>query len=246
MSAFGGMQFDIDGMAPIDRYELLLGTIVPRPIALITTLGPDGSVNAAPYSLFNVMGHDPAVAMVSVLAHPEARLKDTANNILATKEFVINLVSETVAETMNITCIDAPPGVNELELANLKTSASIKVKPPRVAASPVSFECRFLTSISFGPNQAIVAGHIVHAYIEDRFVLDQARGLIDTCPLYPRKRTCAVQLGMSALCQKRTSSRARQRLLDLTLANPIGPSWPFHFKTVREFCVPFRAMHSAD
>ena len=89
------MQFDIDGMAPIDRYELLLGTIVPRPIALITTLGPDGSLNAAPYSLFNVMGHDPAVAMISVRAHPQARLKDTANNIFATKEFVLNLVSET-------------------------------------------------------------------------------------------------------------------------------------------------------
>ena len=105
------MQFDIDSMKPADRYELLLGSIVPRPIALITTLGSDGRVNAAPYSLFNVMGHDPAVAMVSVLAHPEARLKDTANNILATKEFVINLVSEAVAEAMNITCIDAPPAI---------------------------------------------------------------------------------------------------------------------------------------
>ena len=167
-------------MAPADRYELLLGTIVPRPIALITTLGPDGRINAAPYSLFNVMGHDPAVAMVSVLAHPDARLKDTAHNILATKEFVINLVSEIFAEAMNITCIDAPPGINELELANLKTAASVKVKPPRVTGSPVAFECRLLTSISFGPNQAIVAGQIVHAYVEDRFVLDQARGLVDT------------------------------------------------------------------
>jgi flavin reductase (DIM6/NTAB) family NADH-FMN oxidoreductase RutF len=174
------MQFDIDGMAPADRYELLLGTIVPRPIALITTLGSDGRINAAPYSLFNVMGHDPAVAMVSILAHPEPRLKDTANNILATKEFVINLVSETVAEAMNITCIDAPPGINELELANLETAASVKVKPPRVTVSPVSYECRFLTSISFGPNQAIIAGQIVHAYVEDKFVRDHARGVIDT------------------------------------------------------------------
>ena len=174
------MQFDIDGMAPIDRYELLLGTIVPRPIALITSLGPNGAVNAAPYSLFNVMGHDPAVAMVSVLAHPEARLKDTANNVLATKEFVINLVSEGVAEAMNITCIDAPPGINELELANLNTTPSVKVKPPRVTTSPVAFECRFLTSLSFGPNQAIVVGQIVHAYVEDRFVRDHARGLVDT------------------------------------------------------------------
>jgi flavin reductase (DIM6/NTAB) family NADH-FMN oxidoreductase RutF len=174
------MQFDIDKMAAMDRYELLLGTVVPRPIAIVTTMASDGTINAAPYSLFNVMGHDPAVAIISVLAHPEQRFKDTANNILATKEFVLNLVSESIAEAMNITCIDAPPGTNELELAKLKTSSSVKVKPPRVSDSPVAYECHFLTSLSFGPNQAIIAGQIVHAYVEDRFVLDRARGLVDT------------------------------------------------------------------
>jgi flavin reductase (DIM6/NTAB) family NADH-FMN oxidoreductase RutF len=92
-------------------------------------------------------------------------MKDTATNILATKEFVINLVSEAVAEAMNITCIDAPPGTNELEVAKLGTAPSVKVRPPRVSASPVAFECRFLTSLSFGPNQAIIAGQIVHAYV---------------------------------------------------------------------------------
>ncbi len=81
---------------------------------------------------------------------------------------------------MNITRIDAPPGVNELDLANLKTASSVKVKPARVIASPVAFECRFLTSISFGPNQAIIAGQIVNAHVEDQFVLDRARGLVDT------------------------------------------------------------------
>ena len=81
---------------------------------------------------------------------------------------------------MNITCIDAPPGINELELANLKTAASVKVKPPRVTASPVAFECRFLTSISFAPKQAILAGQIVHACVEDWLVRDRARGLVDT------------------------------------------------------------------
>jgi flavin reductase (DIM6/NTAB) family NADH-FMN oxidoreductase RutF len=174
------MQFDIDKMAAADRYELLLGTVVPRPIALVTTISSEGAINAAPYSLFNVMGHDPAVAMISVLAHPDGRMKDTATNILATKEFVINLVSEAVAEAMNITCIDAPPGTNELEVAKLGTAPSVKVRPPRVSASPVAFECRFLTSLSFGPNQAIIAGQIVHAYVGDRFVSDPARGLVDT------------------------------------------------------------------
>jgi len=113
------MQFDIDKMAAADRYELLLGTVVPRPIALVTTISSNGGV-------------------------------------------------------------DAPPGTNELELAKLGTSSSVKVKPPRVSVSPVAYECRFLTSLSFGPNQAIIAGQIVHAYVDDRFVLDTARGLIDT------------------------------------------------------------------
>jgi flavin reductase (DIM6/NTAB) family NADH-FMN oxidoreductase RutF len=174
------VHFDVEKMAAADRYELLLGTVVPRPIALITTLSPDGNLNAAPYSLFNIMGHDPPVMMVSVLPHPERRLKDTAANILGTREFVVNLVSERIAEAMNIACIDAPPGVNELELARLTTAPSIKVKPPRVAASPIAFECRFLTSLSFGPNQAIIAGEVIAAHVPDEFVLDAARGLVDT------------------------------------------------------------------
>jgi flavin reductase (DIM6/NTAB) family NADH-FMN oxidoreductase RutF len=174
------MQFDISAMAPMDRYELLLGTVVPRPIAIVTSLAADGAINAAPYSLFNVMGHDPAIAMVSVLAHPERRLKDTAANVLATKEFVINLVSEQIAEAMNISCIDAPPGRNELDLAKLTAAPSQNVKPPRIAESPVSYECRLLTSLSFGSNQAILVGEIVHGHVDDRFVLDAARGLVDT------------------------------------------------------------------
>src|ERR1700683_75819 len=174
------MQFDIEKMAAMDRYELLLGTVVPRPIALVTTIAPNGGVNAAPYNLFNVMGHDPAAAVISVLAHPDRRLKDTADNILATKEFVLNLVSERLAEAMSITCIDAPPGTNELELAKLQTSPSIKVKPPRVTESPATYECRLLRSLSFGPNQAIIVGQIVHAYVDDRYVRDAERGVIDT------------------------------------------------------------------
>jgi flavin reductase (DIM6/NTAB) family NADH-FMN oxidoreductase RutF len=107
-------------------------------------------------------------------------LKDTADNILATREFVVNLISEAIAQEMNITCIDAPAGTNELKLANLDTAPSITVKPPRVAASPVAFECLFLTSLSFGPNQAIVIGQITHAFVADQFVMNAERGLIDT------------------------------------------------------------------
>lgn len=174
------MQFDFSNMGPVDRYELLLGAVVPRPIALITTLSAHGSLNAAPYSLFNVVSHDPPIMMVSVLPHPNDRMKDTANNILATKEFVVNLVPEGLAEAMNITCIDAPPGRNELVLAELDTRPSSRIKPPRVASSPVAFECSLVTSVSFGSNQAVIFGEVLNAFVDDALVLDAPRGLIDT------------------------------------------------------------------
>jgi flavin reductase (DIM6/NTAB) family NADH-FMN oxidoreductase RutF len=174
------MEFDFNQLPAAERYELLLGTVVPRPIALITTLDTDGALNAAPYSLFNVMGHEPPIMAVSVLAHPERRMKDTGRNILATEEFVINLVTEELAESMNITCIDAPAGFDELKLAGLETVPSTGVKPPRIAAAPVAFECKLLTSMSFGPHQAIVIGRVTHAHVADAFVLDAARALIDT------------------------------------------------------------------
>jgi flavin reductase (DIM6/NTAB) family NADH-FMN oxidoreductase RutF len=177
------MQFDLDLMPATARYELLLGTVVPRPVAIVTTVSPDGAVNAAPYSLFNVMCHDPPIAMFSVLPHAEQRLKDTASNVLATREFVLNLVPEAVAEAMNVTCIDAPAGIDELGLAGLGTAPSVKVKPPRVAASPVAFECCFHTALSFGPHQAVVIGQVVNAYVADAFILDARQGLVDTAGL---------------------------------------------------------------
>ena len=174
------MQFEMRAMRPMDRYELLLGTVLPRPITIVTTVSAAGSLNAAPYSLFNVVCHDPPMLMVSVLPHPEGRLKDTAGNILATREFVVNLVPRAMAEAMNITNIDAPPGRDELELAGLATAPSSVVKPPRIAQSPVALECRLATSLSFGANQAVIFGEIATAYVADDAVLDAAKGLVDT------------------------------------------------------------------
>ena len=174
------MQFDFRSMKPMDRYELLLGTVLPRPITIVTTLSAEGAINAAPYSLFNVVSHDPPVVMIAVLPHPEGRLKDTAANIYATREFVVNLVPQSMAEAMNITNIDAPQTTNELTLAKLKAAPSATIKPPRIADSPVAFECRLLTSLSFNSHQAVIFGEVVAATISDELVLDAARGVVDT------------------------------------------------------------------
>lgn len=173
------MLFDMEKLEAQDRYKILASTVTPRPIAWVTTLSEDGVVNAAPYSFFNALGHEPPTLALGLLAG-KGRFKDTATNILATGEFVVNLVSEANAEAMNVTCIDAPPEIDELELAGLTQARSHAVRPPRIAESPVSFECRVLTSMVTGPRQTVVIGRIVCAHVGDAFVQDKERCYIDT------------------------------------------------------------------
>lgn len=174
------MEFDMRRMAAPDRYKILGSTITPRPIAWITSLSTEGRVNAAPYSFFNCMGHEPPILAIGMLRHPEDRFKDTPANILATGEFVVHLVSEAVAPQMNITCIDAPPGVDELALAGLDTLPSTAVRPPRIATAPVAFECRLHTAVTTGPRQAIILGEVLVAHVRDDAILDAARHHVDT------------------------------------------------------------------
>jgi flavin reductase (DIM6/NTAB) family NADH-FMN oxidoreductase RutF len=173
------MLFDMENLEAQSRYKILTATVTPRPIAWVTTLSDDGVINAAPYSFFNVLGHEPPTLALGLLAG-KGRFKDTATIILATGEFVVNLVSERNADAMNTTCVDAPPEIDELALAGLIAVPSHAVRPPRIAESPVSFECRILTSMVTGPHQTIVIGRIVCAHVEDAFVQDRERCYIDT------------------------------------------------------------------
>jgi flavin reductase (DIM6/NTAB) family NADH-FMN oxidoreductase RutF len=173
------MLFDMETLEAANRYKILTATVTPRPIAWVTTLSEDGIVNAAPFSFFNALGSDPPIVALGLLP-TKSRFKDTAANIIATGEFVVNLVSEANAEAMNVTCIDAPPEVDELALAGLTPAPSQKIRPPRIAESPVSFECKMLTSLVTGPRQTVVIGRVVCAHIEDRFVQDKERCHIDT------------------------------------------------------------------
>lgn len=172
------MLFDMETLEAQSRYKILTATVTPRPIAWVTTLSESGVVNAAPFSFFNVMGHEPPTVAIGLLAGA-GRFKDTAANILETGEFVVNL-AETNAEAMNITCIDAPPEIDELGLAGLTPAASHAVRPPRIAESPVSFECRVLASLVTGPRQTVVIGRVACAHIEDAVIQDKERCHIDT------------------------------------------------------------------
>lgn len=126
------MRFDFEGMSPMARFEVMTGAVVPRPIALVTSLDAAGRLNAAPYSFFAPLAIDPPLLAIGVLPHPEGCLKDTGLNALATGELVVNMVAGRLAEAMNLTCIDAPPGVDEAALAGLAvTPRAGGAAPPR-------------------------------------------------------------------------------------------------------------------
>lgn len=174
------MDFDLNALPAQIGYKLLASTVTPRPIAWVTTKGKDGVVNAAPYSFFNAVGANPPTVVLGLLKDPERGFKDTARNILDTGEFVINLVTEANAEKMNITCIDAPGEVSEVDLAQLSMQPSKTVAPPQIADSPVSFECTNHASMVLGPNQTLVVGRVQSIRIDDAYILDAEKGYIDT------------------------------------------------------------------
>jgi len=174
------MMFDMTALSSQDTYKLLVATVVPRPIAWVTTLDTQGALNAAPYSFFNAMSGSPPVVCIGIGGRKPADAKDTGNNIRATGQFVVNLVSHDVGRQMVITAIEFPPEVNEVHQAGLTTIPSTKVKPPRIAESPVSLECERLVLVDVGIDRTVVMGTVVAMHVRDDCVLDASRCYIDT------------------------------------------------------------------
>ena len=173
------MLFDFSELPALDRYKLLVSSVVPRPIAWVVSQDGAGVVNAAPYSFFNAFSDDPAVVGFGAGPRPEGTLKDTASNIRTTGQFVVCLVSESTIQGMNVTAADFPPGVDELVEAGLSTTPSSKVRPPRIAESPVALECERFQLVPAG-RHTIVLGQVVAMHIRDDCVLDPAKRYVDT------------------------------------------------------------------
>ncbi|MDD5138728.1 MAG: flavin reductase family protein [Verrucomicrobiales bacterium] len=150
------MELDLEGKHASRAYTLLCSLVTPRPIAWVTTLGPDGVVNAAPFSFFNVLGANPPIVGFCPADRKDGTPKDTARNIRLSHEFVVNLVDEKVAEAMNTTATPLPYGVSELESAGLTTAPSSVVKPPRIAESPASLECTEWGTLQIGGNRLVI------------------------------------------------------------------------------------------
>jgi flavin reductase (DIM6/NTAB) family NADH-FMN oxidoreductase RutF len=154
--------------------------VVPRPIAWIVSLNPDGQLNAAPFSFFNAFAVEPPVVGVGIGSHERGRPKDTRRNIQNTGQFVVNLVSEEMAEAMNITAIGFEPGVNELAEAQLETRPSVHIKPPRIAGSPIAMECELMQIVDLGTDTGLVLGRVLAMHVREDAILDPVKHYIDT------------------------------------------------------------------
>ena len=168
------MLFDLSKATSHQTYNLLIGLVAPRPIAWITSIDLAGKINAAPFSAYNYVGIDPPIVAIGVGNRPGPPGpgvigKDTAQNIRNTREFVINVVNEALAEAMVTCAIDFPPGVNELEIAQLKTAPSSVVSVPRILDAPASLECREVQTIEIG-NSRVILGQVVAIYVKDEFI----------------------------------------------------------------------------
>ncbi|MGF6767722.1 flavin reductase (DIM6/NTAB) family NADH-FMN oxidoreductase RutF [Paraburkholderia sp. GAS199] len=165
------MDIDFSTLTAYQRYKLMASLIVPRPIALVTTVGTNGVVNAAPFSMFAMLGEDPPILMISINRLADGELKDTSVNINQTGEFVVHICDEAMAVKMHRCGERFSADVSELEMVGLTPEPSQAVKPPRIAEAPVAFECCLHEKLET-PSREIFIGRIVS--------LHARAGLIDT------------------------------------------------------------------
>lgn len=157
-------------------YKVMSGTVVPRPIAWVTTVSPEGIVNAAPYSFFNCLSADPPILALGVENKPDRRFKDTTYNIRQTEAFTVNIVDVANTPAMAATAAAFDPDVDELEMAGLTATSGVTVPCPRIAEAPVAFECRLHLSVALSASREIVMGRIIMAHVrEDIMDLDTFR-----------------------------------------------------------------------
>jgi flavin reductase (DIM6/NTAB) family NADH-FMN oxidoreductase RutF len=167
------MIIDPTATEPRNIYKLMVGAIVPRPIAFVSTVSVDGVLNLAPFSYFTAIGSNPPAVCFSPATRRDGSKKDTLTNIEATGEFVINIVSEDFAAQMNQCSGEYPPEVDEFAVSGLTPLASDLVKPPRVKESRIQMECRLLQIVHVSPKPlggSLVVGEVLRFHVDDAIV----------------------------------------------------------------------------
>ncbi len=163
------MDIDFRGLDAGRAYKLLVNLVVPRPIAWVTTLGLDDVVNAAPFSVFNMVGEDPPLVMISVNKLPGARFKDTARNILDRQQFVVHIADEACVVAMDITAAELPFGQSEIVPAGLNTAPSRCIAPPRITEAPIAFECTLWETLE-SASRYVFFGRILWLHARDNLI----------------------------------------------------------------------------
>lgn len=163
------MQIDPALHSTADNYKLLTNLVVPRPIAWVTSQNQDGLINLAPFSFFNAVGANPVYVIISIGLNDAGEPKDTANNIRASGEFAVNLVTEDLFGAMNLSAADFPADHSELDIAHLHTAPSVHISTPRVAEAQVSLECKLHSAQPLGANTLFI-GEVVMFHVADSLV----------------------------------------------------------------------------
>lgn len=186
------MQIDPTAIPARDAYRLMISCIIPRPIAFVSTLSREGVTNLAPFSFFNGVSSDPPVISIAVASRRDGSKKDTWRNVEETGEFVVNVVVPELMDAVIVGARELPHNVSELDLSGQPTLPSVKVKPPRLAASPVNLECTLLRIVEV-EDTALILGRVVMVHAKDE-VLDGGR--VD-----PRRLTFVGRLGDDLYCR---------------------------------------------
>jgi flavin reductase (DIM6/NTAB) family NADH-FMN oxidoreductase RutF len=171
-----GLTFDLTQMSVRDCYKLVCGIVVPRPIALVTSVDAAGRVNAAPFSFFNVFSDEPVQIVLGLQHKADGSLKDTTRNLAQAKYFVVNMVDEALAPTMNDCAIDFPSHIGEVEALGLSVLPGMSVPVPRLADAPFALECRKTVSLAFSASRQLLVAEVLRVHARP--------GLIDPVTLY--------------------------------------------------------------
>ena len=170
------MKIDLANLDTRDTHHLMVGAVVPRPIAWVSTVGEDGVFNLAPFSAYAMVSMKPALVGFCVATTRDGWKKDTLKNIESTKEFVINVVDETLAEAMNVTAATYPSDVDEFKEARLTPVKADLVKAPMVAESPINLECRLTQVLEFGEaprTNSFIIGEVLRVHVKDELYANE-------------------------------------------------------------------------
>jgi flavin reductase (DIM6/NTAB) family NADH-FMN oxidoreductase RutF len=164
------MDFELAKLPAVERYKLLIGLVIPRPIAWVSTLSENGVANCAPFSFFNVISEEPPLCILSFNWRSDGELKHTLKNIRRTGEFVVNLADEGTASAMHLTATEIPEAESEFAKFGLTPVPAKLVKHPRIGEAAASFECRLERRIQFGPEREMVVGEILLVHARDGII----------------------------------------------------------------------------